>query len=135
MTTAARIRICWWVAVTILTGLNAVAQSNSPMQGATNSFSVAAADYPDILRNGSESSKNVDPFARVGPFTGTAVKGVDTQTLYGKVMCGYQGWFGAPGDGSTVRGWLHWIKHRGPMEDGNAKVDLWPDVSELSPGE
>lgn len=70
-----------------------------------------------------------------GPYQGPVVKGVDTSTLYGKVMCGYQGWFGAPGDGSGLAGWRHWTKSRGPMEDGNAKVDLWPDVSELSPEE
>jgi hypothetical protein len=46
-------------------------------------------------------------------------------------MCGYQGWFGAPNDGSPERGWRHWTKNGGPLEDGNAKVDLWPDVSEL----
>jgi hypothetical protein len=60
---------------------------------------------------------------------------VDTSTLYGKVMCGYQGWFGAPGDGSLDSGWRHWIKEAGPMADGNAKIDLWPDVSDLAPNE
>jgi hypothetical protein len=70
-----------------------------------------------------------------GPYKGPVVKGVNTQTLLGKVMCGYQGWFGAPGDGSSGRGWRHWTKHYGPLMDGNAKVDLWPDVSELAQSE
>jgi len=35
-------------------------------------------------------------------------KGVDTKTLTGKVMCGYQGWFGAPGDGHSQPEWRHW---------------------------
>ena len=56
---------------------------------------------------------------------------MDTKTLTGKVMCGYQGWFGAPGDGSSDHGWRHWTKNHGPLADGNAKIDLWPDVSEL----
>jgi hypothetical protein len=50
-------------------------------------------------------------------------------------MCGYQGWFGAPGDGSLKSGWRHWTKQPGAFADDNAKVDLWPDVSELPPGE
>ena len=55
---------------------------------------------------------------------------VDTSTLTGKVMCGYQGWFNAPGDGAE-RGWVHWTKRGGPLGPGNAKIDLWPDISEL----
>src|SRR5580692_1926984 len=59
-------------------------------------------------------------YAEIGPYTGPTVKGVNTQTLFGKVMCGYQGWFGAPGDGSSDHGWRHWTKSRGPLADGNA---------------
>ena len=57
---------------------------------------------------------------------------VDASTLAGKVMCGYQGWFNAPGDGAG-RGWVHW--GQGAMGPGTATVDLWPDVSELAPAE
>jgi len=46
----------------------------------------------------------------------------------GLVMCGYQGWFRAKGDGSNS-GWGHYgIK--GKFDDNNVKVDLWPDVTE-----
>ena len=135
MTTTARFRICWSVAVSLLAALPAVAQPERPMLTATNPFSVATAEHPDALRDGSKSTNRLDSFALVGPYVGPSVKGVDTQTLYGKVMCGYQGWFGAPGDGSFAQSWLHWTKHPGLLQDGNAKVDLWPDVSELSPAE
>lgn len=59
---------------------------------------------------------------------------VEASTLSGKLMCGYQGWFNCEGDGAE-RGWFHWTKRGGGMKPGNAKVDLWPDVSELGPGE
>ena len=74
-------------------------------------------------------------FAGFGTYKGTVIKGVDTTTLFGKVMCGYQGWFSVPGDGSAGNAWRHWTKGKGPMKDGNAHVDLWPDVSELAPNE
>jgi hypothetical protein len=65
------------------------------------------------------------------PYPGPMLHEVDATTLSNKVMCGYQGWFNAEGDGAE-RGWVHWTKHRGLFAPGNAKVDLWPDVSELS---
>ncbi len=68
------------------------------------------------------------------PYDGPSARGVDISTLTGKVMCGYQGWFNAEGDGAE-RGWVHWTRHRGGMSQGNAKVDLWPDVSELKADE
>ena len=79
------------------------------------------------------SSFDVDEVsvAAIRPYKGPVVKDVNTKTLFGKVMCGYQGWFGVPGDGSPEQRWQHWTKSRGPLEDGNANVDLWPDVSEL----
>lgn len=68
------------------------------------------------------------------PYTGPSVRGVDTGTLSNKVMCGYQGWFNAEGDGAE-RGWVHWTRRRGTLAPGNAKIDLWPDVSELGADE
>lgn len=64
------------------------------------------------------------------PFKGVSNPGVDTRTLTGKVMCGYQGWFGTPTDGGG-RGWTHWGGRNG-FRPGSAVVDLWPDVSELA---
>ena len=43
-------------------------------------------------------------------------------------MCGYQGWFRAPEDGSG-RGWGHYAA-RNKFEDEFLTIDLWPDVSE-----
>src|SRR5690349_6202018 len=69
------------------------------------------------------------------PYAGESAKGVDVSTMHHKVMCGYQGWFNCEGDGAD-RGWVHWTQRGGkPPGPNNVKVDLWPDVSELSPGE
>jgi hypothetical protein len=68
------------------------------------------------------------------PYSGPTTRGVDVSTLTGKVVCGYQGWFNCEGDGAE-RGWVHWVKGRGPLSPQNAKIDLWPDVSELAADE
>ncbi|QLH71663.1 glycoside hydrolase family 71/99-like protein [Rhodopseudomonas palustris] len=53
---------------------------------------------------------------------------VDPTTLDGKMIFGYQGWFGCPGD-AAGRGWVHWKLGERPT------VDLLPDVSELEASE
>ncbi|CAN5392480.1 hypothetical protein BH11PLA2_BH11PLA2_23490 [soil metagenome] len=63
------------------------------------------------------------------PYRGNSVKGVDTKTLIGKVMCGYQGWFNCPDDGMKL-GWTHWAgKSKELFSPENVKVDLWPDLT------
>src|SRR3569623_956538 len=69
----------------------------------------------------------------LAPYRGDSNPGVDRSTLTGKVMCGYQGWFAAEGDGSQ-RGWRHY-PFRGRFEPSSCTIDLWPDVSELADGE
>jgi len=58
----------------------------------------------------------------------------DPSTLVGKVMCGYQGWHHAPGDGSDF-GWTHYNGVNGKFEPGNCCFDLWPDMSEMDDDE
>ena len=51
-------------------------------------------------------------------------------TYEGRVMCGYQGWFRAPGDGAN-EGWGHYgfrNRHGEPV----LHVDFWPEVAEYS---
>lgn len=44
------------------------------------------------------------------------------------IMCGYQAWFRAEGDGSNSE-WVHFGRN-GKFDDSNCTIDLWPDVSE-----
>lgn len=67
------------------------------------------------------------------PYSGASRRAIPSRTMTGKVMCGYQGWFAAPGDGSEM-GWFHWGDKNGFGPD-NVNVEMWPDVSELDPDE
>jgi hypothetical protein len=60
---------------------------------------------------------------------------IDREGLSGRVLCGYQGWFAAEGDGAGL-GWRHWRMHD-PSAPGGTRfaVDMLPDVSELGPEE
>ncbi|MBL9113393.1 MAG: xylosidase/arabinosidase [Verrucomicrobiaceae bacterium] len=53
-----------------------------------------------------------------------------SETLFGKVMCGYQGWFTAAGDASNL-GWRHY----GFEKPDQCHIDLWPDVTEFEADE
>src|SRR5882762_9668405 len=65
-------------------------------------------------------------------YSGPSEKGVDVSTLYGKVMCGYQGWFMAREDGYEM-GDVHWggVSQSPP----SCTVDLWPDLTEYDADE
>jgi hypothetical protein len=86
-----------------------------------------------------EAKTEIKPFdmtleeviAEMKPYNGPhATEQVDTSTVLGKVMCGYQGWFRAPGDGSG-QGWVHWGRGRAFKPD-SCTIDYWPDTRELT---
>ena len=82
-----------------------------------------------LLAASLNAEARVDPMT---PYAGSSVKGVDTTTLKGKVMAGYQGWFNCPDDGAGL-GWTHWARNGAkPFAPGNVTVDLWPDMSEAT---
>jgi hypothetical protein len=66
------------------------------------------------------------------PYSGPTRSDVDATTLDGKVLCGYQGWFNTPGDGTNF-GFGHWGNRLDQPEGGRFTVDMWPDTSEYDP--
>ncbi|MEQ8209907.1 MAG: glycoside hydrolase family 71/99-like protein [Lacipirellulaceae bacterium] len=58
-----------------------------------------------------------------------AVPPLQNNELDGKVFCGYQGWFGAPGDGTEI-GFDNY-RFAGKFEPGTCVIDYWPDLSEF----
>jgi hypothetical protein len=82
---------------------------------------VRAADAP--------AANDAEPWLH--PYVGPERSDIDATTLDGKVLCGYQGWFNTPGDGTNF-GFGHW---GGGLERGSGRftVDMWPDVSEYDP--
>ena len=60
----------------------------------------------------------------------------DSSTLDGKIICGYQGWFGCPGDGNDPSiAWQHWSRAIVAIGPGLYNTDMWPDTSEYDPAE
>jgi hypothetical protein len=59
---------------------------------------------------------------------------VETDSLVGKVMAGYQGWFFAKGDGGRDR-WIHWSRPNEIPSRNSVTIDAWPDLRELDDDE
>jgi hypothetical protein len=79
------------------------------------------------------SQNRQEVIAKMKPYDGPSVSGVDTTTLTGKVMCGYQGAFICPQDGSEL-GWSGWGKN-GKFDANNCGVDFWPDMNDYDKDE
>ena len=67
----------------------------------------------------------------------SAFKGIESidlaNSLEGKILCGYQGWFNAEGDGANL-GWKHYLIN-GKFEPGMCSIDFWPDMTEYGADE
>ncbi len=54
-------------------------------------------------------------------------------SIEGKILAGYQGWFNAEKDGSEL-GWKHY-GNKGNFKPGSASIDFWPDLREFDSDE
>jgi hypothetical protein len=61
----------------------------------------------------------------LGSWSASAADRVDSSTLTGKLIMGYQGWFACPGDAAGL-GWGHWMNAAGPT------VDMLPDLTDVA---
>lgn len=50
-------------------------------------------------------------------------------TLRNQIICGYQGWFAHPNDGSINR-WKHWFSHPYDPSEENLDVEMYPHMDE-----
>lgn len=84
---------------------------------------ITGAAHAEVAKTWEEAFARVTPIASQSPGKGE---------LRGLVVAGYQGWFGAEGDGSGL-GWKHYGgKNLGP---GKCSFDLWPDMREMDDDE
>ena len=75
--------------------------------------------------------------AFLAPYSGPTYAGgtpVDATTMVGKLMAGYQGWFGGPGDDDNI-GWSHWSSNVYSLTTATLQIDPWPDMTEFTPAE
>ncbi len=63
----------------------------------------------------------------------TPAPAVDSSTLTGKVLLGYQGWFRCPGGGSAGTNWSHWAN--GTPSAATLTIDMYPDLREFEADE
>ncbi len=69
------------------------------------------------------------------PSTAATPAPIARDGIEGRVLCGYQGWFNAEGDGADL-GWRHWrVADREAPTGSRISVDLLPDMRELAPDE
>ena len=125
-----------------LPGLNASSHDvyfGTTSPGTFQGNQTAGTFNPGVLDQDTTYYWRIDEKNAVGTATGDVWTFTTTdnisynQTLTGKIMCGYQGWFNYPGDGAGL-GWVHWGKSN-RFEPGFCSVDTWPDMSEYDPDE
>ncbi|KAL3806753.1 hypothetical protein ACHAXA_006779 [Cyclostephanos tholiformis] len=53
-----------------------------------------------------------------------------------RIICGYQGWYGFPGDGAPIKRWRHWFRVNvtAPAYE-DVMVDFYPAIDEYDPGD
>ena len=86
-------------------------------------------DVPTSVASSSDASTMSSSHA-------SSITATSTNMLDDKIICGYQGWFGYPGDGAPIRRWRHWFRVNGtaPTYD-DVIVDMYPTIDEYDPND
>lgn len=123
---------------------------NLAAQKIQNGWNHVILHLPDAVKTGNPNLAAINFFRINQPLSASITARVDEiefyepapattpapsdNTLNGKVMFGYQGWFGLPTDGNPAHNWwLHWFG--GAPEHANATVDMWPYLGDYPPNE
>ncbi len=59
---------------------------------------------------------------------------IDSTTIHGKTLCGYQGWFRCPGDALNI-GWVHWSRDTKRIVPEMLTFEMWPDMTDYGEAE
>jgi hypothetical protein len=78
------------------------------------------------------SANSTSPWLQ--PYSGPERTDIDTTTLNGKVLCGYQGWFNTPSDAAEI-GYSHWSRDPFGVTSATVTVDYWPEIPEYDPAD
>ncbi|MGN7885020.1 T9SS type A sorting domain-containing protein [Dyadobacter sp. 22481] len=123
---------------------------NLASQKVLNGWNHIVLHLPDAAKTGNPNLSAINYFHINQPVSGAITARIDeiefyeptpattpvpsANTLNGKVMFGYQGWFGLPTDGNPVHNWwLHWFG--GAPDHANATVDMWPYLGDYPSNE
>ena len=122
------VAVCCWAAV-------AAAQS-PPLPAPAVASSTASAPATLAPATLAPAIPQLDEQPWLRPYTGVSRSDIDATTLDGKVLCGYQGWFNTPGDGTPL-GFRHWREGAAGVDKsgkpaGHFRIDMWPDTSEYA---
>jgi hypothetical protein len=92
-----------------------------------------------VLSNNSQSADQpaagAKPPTPLGKYQPAPPRRIDPSTLYGKLVFGYQGWFSTADDDGPLDNWNHWSVDRKRLNEANARVQMWPDLSEYDADE
>ncbi|SHK37597.1 glycoside hydrolase family 71/99-like protein [Xylanibacter ruminicola] len=126
-----KVKLCGMLVVEAFIGLSIMACS-----GGGNDDYIPPAVIPAPPSNPG-TTEPVAEYNSLGDGFKAHQEGEPYETYVGLVMCGYQGWFGTPGDKSPLttvypnEGWYHYRENEqfrpGVLRNS---IDFWPDMSE-----
>src|SRR5258708_12417320 len=85
---------------------------------------MAACAYIAFTAVAADSESSTEPWLKT--YEGPTRTDIDATTLDGKVLCGYQGWFNTPGDGTRF-GFPHWAQGLDRTNGERFTIIICPD--------